>query len=143
MKIDTDISGFRTALETQLRSAFSMKDFPVTDELNNAAVLLRDRVYSQWEWNYGNSPPFTLRKKRWVENCGVIEILIDVGHGAIIRNVTFYGDFFGYGEIRELENFMSGLRLEYNAVITALEKIDISRYIHALTNDVFVSILFD
>ena len=54
---------------------------------------LRERIYSQWEWNYGHSPACSIRKERRVEGCGTLQIHMDVEKGNITR-LAFRGDYF-------------------------------------------------
>jgi lipoate-protein ligase A len=142
MKTDMPIADFWTALKNYFSGAFDLRDFTLTPAQNAEAEELRQKVYSQWSWNYGSSPPFTLRKARRIEGCGKIEILLDVEKEGVIRNIAFYGDFFGNREISELGEKLIGLHLEQNEVKAALEKLDLSEYIYNLTMQDFLDMLF-
>jgi lipoate---protein ligase len=142
MKNDMPITGFWAALKDYFFDAFNMRDFTLTPAHNAEVEELRQKVYSQWSWNYGNSPPYSLRKVRRVEGCGKIEILLDVAKDGIINNVAFYGDFFGNRELSELGEKLIGLHFEHDELKTALEKMDFSDYIYNLTTKDFLELLF-
>jgi lipoate-protein ligase A len=141
MKNDMDIADFWTALKVYMGTALEMRNFALTDVHKAAVTELEEKVYSQWSWNYGNSPPYTLRKVRRFEGCGTIEILLDIGREGKINNIAFYGDFFGNRDPAELAGLLFGRRPEYEELKTALADIDISQYFHALEMSAFLSAL--
>jgi len=143
MKTDMRIADFWAALRDHMNAAFDMRNFILTPEHEYAVEELRKNVYSQWSWNYGTSPPHTLRRARRIEGCGKIEILLDIGTEGKIRNIAFYGDFFGNRDPAEIGDMLTGHRLEYGEIKTALDGMEISRYFHALDNAGFLALLFE
>jgi len=143
MKTDMPITAFWTILQEYMGAAFGMRNFTLTPAHDHAVEELRKNVYAQWSWNYGNSPPHTLRKARRIEGCGKIEILLDVEKEGKIRNIAFYGDFFGNQDPAGLGDILIGRRLEYDEIKIALNGIEISRYFHALDNETFLKLLLD
>jgi lipoate-protein ligase A len=143
MKDDVSIEDFRAALKQYMFSAFDMREYVFSEEENAAVQELRNNVYAQWSWNYGASPACNLRKIRRVEGCGKIEILLDVGTGGIIKNVAFYGDFFGNADPEELEHMLTGRHLEYHELKSLLGDIAVSRYFHNLDMETFLAILLE
>lgn len=80
-------------------------------ELDLAAIeSLKIDKYLTWDWNYGQSPEFNIRKSKKFES-GKVEALINVKSG-IIENVKFYGDFFAKGDITDVEDKLKGQRYE-------------------------------
>jgi len=142
MKTDMPVTDFWAALKNYFREAFDMRDFALTGEHIAEVEKLRENIYSQWSWNYGNSPPYSVHKVRRIEGCGKIEILLDVEKEGIIRNAAFYGDFFGNRELSGLVEALIGLHLEYNEIKTALDRLDISEYIYNLKANDFLELLF-
>jgi len=142
MKTDMPVTDFWTALKNYFFEAFDMSEFTLTAEHIAEVEELRQKIYSQWSWNYGNSPPYSLRKVRRIEGCGKIEILLDVAKDGIIKNIAFYGDFFGNKELSELGEKLIGLHFEHDELIAALEKLDFSEYIYNLTMKDFIELLF-
>jgi lipoate-protein ligase A len=103
---------------------------------------LRKKVYTQWSWNYGASPPYTLHKARRIEGCGKIEVFLDVEREGKIKSIAFYGDFFGNRDPLEFAGKLIGCHLEYSEVKTALAGTDISLYFHALKPEDFFTLIF-
>jgi len=143
MKTDMPITDFWAALKEHMGVAFDMRSLTLTPGDENMVEELRKNVYSRWSWNYGGSPAYTLRRARRVEGCGKIEILLDIGKEGIIRNIAFYGDFFGNREPDELGDMLIGRPLVYDEVKAALAGVDISRYFHALDSETFFKILLE
>jgi lipoate-protein ligase A len=142
MKTDMPVSGFWAALKNYFFEAFDMREFTLAGEHIAEVEKLRESIYSQWSWNYGNSPPYSVHKTRRIEGCGKIEILLDVEKEGIIRNVAFYGDFFGNRELSELGETLVGHHLEYNEIKNALDRLDVSEYIYNLKANDFLDLLF-
>jgi lipoate-protein ligase A len=143
MKADMSTQDFWTAFKDFMIPAFSMKEFALTP-LHHAAVKeLTEKVYAQWSWNYGNSPPYTMRKSRRFEGCGKIDIFLDMEREGIIRNISFYGDFFGNRDPKELTELLAGHHLEYDEISTVLAGTDIAQYFHGLDAEAFLSLLFE
>ena len=143
IKTDMTAREFWIALSERMSAEFDMKELALDSKINAAVEELREKVYTQWSWNYGNSPPFNMRKERRFEGCGKIEILLDVERGGKIKNISFYGDFFGNRDPEELSRLLIGRRMEYGEIKTALAGTDISQYFHALNKDTFFAFLFE
>lgn len=110
-------------------------------EINWSEVeKMADERYRTWEWNYGESPAFSVVKKRRVEGCGTVEIHLDA-KGGIISDLAFYGDYFGNGDPTKLAGMLTGVRLEREAVIAALKGVDTGHWFAGLGNQTFADIL--
>jgi len=143
MNTDMPIAGFWAELKKYMCAAFDMGELALTPEQNAAVDGLRENVYCQWNWNYGNSPPYTLRKERRIEGCGKIEVLLDVEREGIIKNAAFYGDFFALGEPDDLGAMLKGRHLEYDELKTALSNTDISLFFNGLDAETFLALLLE
>ena len=93
---------------------------------------LRCNKYMTWEWNYGHSPAYSACKARKYPG-GVVEAHIDVDKGEI-RNLRFFGDFFGNGEIAELEQTLCGQKLN-EELLDILKTLDINYYMNGIGPD--------
>ena len=142
MKNDVPIAEFWAALKNYICSDLGMLELTLTSEQKAEVEKLASNVYSKWSWNYGSSPPHTMRRLRRIESCGKIEVLIDIGQEGIIKNVTFYGDFFGKRDCAELADMLLGHHLEWEEIKTVLEGIDISLFFYGLDKENFISLLF-
>lgn len=143
MKNDMPVTDFWHALKNFISDDFELKEFLLNKEHENTVEKLKEKVYSRWNWNYGNSPPHTMRKLRRIEGCGKIEILLDIAKEGIITNIVFYGDFFANRDSAELANIIIGHHLEYNEIKNLLNNLDISEYFHALSCENFLALLFE
>ena len=102
---------------------------------------LRDEKYATWEWNFGYSPNYAFsRQERFP--FGNVEIQMDIQGESVIKNIKIFGDFFSRKPVEELEQCLMGVRHEARAVADKLETIDVSDYIHGMTREEFLAILF-
>lgn len=96
--------------------------------------------YRNWEWNYGKSPDFNFsRQKRFP--IGSIEVHLNVSEG-LIDDVKIFGDFFGLGNISDVEQALIGQKYEKAALEQAVEKIDIKKYFGAIEPSDLLSLLY-
>ncbi|MCL2128654.1 MAG: lipoate--protein ligase [Treponema sp.] len=143
MKKDMPVEAFKAALKESLFSSFSMGEYELGVEELNAAKTLEEQVYSKWDWNYGKSPPYNVRKSRRVEGCGTVEVLLYVGDGGMISGTSFYGDFFGSEDPAALAALLTGRRLERGELSSVLQDAGVSRFFHNMETETFLSLLID
>ena len=62
---------------------------------------ISEERYQKWDWNYGKSPKFNLQASHRFP-VGSIDIRLEVNKGNI-ENCKIYGDFFGVGDVAEIE----------------------------------------
>ena len=101
--------------------------------------LCRER-YSQWEWNWGQSPASTLRREKRFEGCGTVQALLTLERGRI-EECRFYGDFFGEGPSQELLSALKHCAAEPSALSRALENVDVGRCFMGLERAGLVDLL--
>lgn len=87
---------------------------------------LADEKYATWEWNYGASPKYNIRKERKFESM-MLTIFLQVEHGKI-QQIKFYGDFFGNGCIEDIEKRLADVKCEEESVRNALKDLKIDDY---------------
>lgn len=101
---------------------------------------IADKYYRNWDWNYGKSPEFTLeRRQRFA--IGSIEVKMQVETGKI-QTVKIYGDFFGLGEISDVEEKLTGIKYERKAIEEAVKEIDLNHYFGNIEPADFVGLLY-
>ena len=115
------------------------RNFEISDKDMSAVEKLSEK-YASWEWNYGRSPQYTVKKERRVENCGKIEIVMNVDKG-IVEDMCFYGDFFGLKDCADLAVFFVGRAAREDIYQEVLKGINVGDYFNNLTNEQFLEIL--
>lgn len=82
--------------------------------------------YANWDWNFGKSPKFDVESKRRFP-IGTIDVRLNVAKGTITE-AKIYGDFFGVGDIQDVEQALVGTRFERGAIREQLSQLDIKHY---------------
>lgn len=105
----------------------------------NIYQLSKER-YQQWAWNYGKSPRFNIQKQHRFPSGG-IDIRLEVNRG-IIEEATIFGDFFGVGDVAEIEALLVGTRYDRSAILEKLADTDISKYFGGVSKEEFVQLIY-
>lgn len=82
--------------------------------------------YANWDWNFGKSPKFDVESKRRFP-IGTIDVRLNVNKGTITE-AKIYGDFFGVGDIHDVEQALVGTRFERAAIREQLSHLDVKHY---------------
>ena len=138
---DMTIEQFRQAL---LREIFATapKEIPMyqmSSEDWEAVHQLANERYRSWEWNYGRSPKFNVEHSHKFAS-GIVHVRLFVEKGSI-QACKIYGDFFGIGEIADVENVLIGVKHEPAALRDVLANLDVERYLGGVTKEDLVSLL--
>jgi lipoate---protein ligase len=141
LKEKMTIEEFRSVL---LESIFGKdKDIPeyvlTEEDWANIHKLSRER-YQNWEWNYGKSPKFNLQHSHRFP-AGQIDVRLEVQKG-IIENCKIYGDFFGAGDVAEIEEKLIGKRYEKSEIEKALQDVDIKHYFGNIEKEEFIHLIY-
>lgn len=142
-KQDMTTEEFRQAILLQIFGVDSV-DQVKTHELNEedwkAINQISDEYYRNWDWNYGRSPEFNLeRRQRFA--IGSIEVRLNVAEGEI-KEAKIFGDFFGLGEIKDVEDQLVGTKYEKAALEEAVDQIDVTHYFGNITKEEFLSLIY-
>lgn len=90
-----------------------------------------DEQFSTWDWNYGKAPEYTVeRSVRYP--AGKITSYVQA-ENSIITGLKIYGDFFGIGDVSDIEQLLIGTRYEYADVLEKLQSIDTTHYFSRMT----------
>jgi lipoate---protein ligase len=135
------IEEFRLVL---LKNIFSdvteIPEYVLTEEdWTNIHELSKER-YQNWDWNYGKSPKFNLQHSHRFP-IGQIDVRLEVNKGTI-ENCKIYGDFFGVGDVGEIEALLIGQKYEKNTLESALQQINIQHYFGNITNEDFINLIY-
>lgn len=134
---------FRQAILLRIFGVESVEDvkvYDLTDADWEKINEISDTYYRNWDWNYGRSPEFDLvRRQRFA--IGSVEAKMNVA-GGVINEIRLFGDFFGLGEIADVEKILQGTRYEKAAIAQAVAKIDIKKYFGNIEEADLVNLLY-
>ncbi len=101
---------------------------------------LMEKRYKRWEWNYGESPDFSIEKAGRYEG-GKVEFHFNVKEGRI-DDVKIFGDFLGARDISSLEDKVRGLKYDENAFRDALKEEPLEEYFFNITLEDIIDCVF-
>lgn len=138
LKEDITIEDFKELLLNHMfQGDKEIAEYKLTKEdYANIEKLMEER-YSTWEWNFGESPEFNIDKSKRF-SAGKVETKIDVEDG-IIKFIKFYGDFFGGGEISNIEDKFIGIKYKEDEIKKVLDTIDIGYYFSGISKDEIIN----
>lgn len=96
--------------------------------------------YANWDWNYGKSPKFNMQHSHRFP-VGGIDVRLQVNKG-VIEDVNIFGDFFGVGEVAEIEKRLKGVQYDRQSIGEALTSIDITTYLGGITKEEFLQLIY-
>ena len=134
------LAQFKELLVKYIMKADAVTPYKFSEEQLAAIRKIKEERYDKWEWNYGRSPAYSVKKSRRFDNCGKIDVHMNTKNG-VITETEFFGDFFGLVETAELSELLAGARLERGALTELLSDVDIERYFHGLTKEDFINLL--
>jgi len=141
LKEDMDIKQFK---KTLLRYIFEgeeeIPECKLTEKDWERVKEIAETRYRNWDWVYGKSPKFNVRHKHRFPS-GTVDLRLKVTKG-MIEEAKVFGDFFGVGDIEEVEKRLVGLRYDRDTVEEALNAIDVGQYFGKITKDDLLSMMF-
>ena len=111
----------------------------LTDEEETMVEELMTKKYQTWEWNYGNSPNYSMNKKIRTKG-GTVQVIADIQKG-VIRDLRFYGDFFSKKNPDELIGKLIGIAHTETALKEVLCNIDVQEYLNGVTNEELLGLI--
>ncbi|MCY7753866.1 lipoate--protein ligase LplJ [Bacillus haynesii] len=96
--------------------------------------------YQNWDWNYGKSPKFNLQHSKRFQ-AGSVDIRLEVQKG-VIRECKIFGDFFGVGDVNDIEEKLTGVQYERKAIEEALQDVDIKHYFGNIQKEEFLELVY-
>jgi lipoate---protein ligase len=136
-----DIQQFRSHL---LRNIFfeynDIPEYVLTEEDWSKIHELSKERYQNWDWNYGKSPKFNSQHSHRFP-VGSIDVRLEVNKGAI-ESCKIFGDFFGVGDVSEIENLLIGQKYEKATIEQALQEVNIPHYFGNITKEAFINLIY-
>lgn len=117
-----------------------VKEYKLTDEDWENIFAFRDKYTGNDDWNFGKDPDYELIREARMP-AGQIEFQFDISKGKI-RDITIYGDFFGMGEISDVEDLLRGSDYTEEGLRETFSKVDINKYFGNITVDELVDLIY-
>jgi lipoate-protein ligase A len=102
---------------------------------------ISEERYHSWDWNYGKSPAFAINRETRYGG-GTIEAWLDVSKGGAIKQIRFFGDFFGQRDVVELEKQLLGVHYDPATLNKALEEVNVNDYFVNLSHPELINLLY-
>lgn len=118
----------------------NIKEYKLTDEDWQAVQSISNERYQNWDWNYGKSPAFNIQRSHRFP-VGLIDFRLNVKKG-LIEHAHIYGDFFGAGDVHEVETALKGVKHEKEAIRKALQPLEMKHYFGQVTLDEMVKLIY-
>lgn len=134
------IEEFRSALLKFIFQGQAITEYVLTEEDWEKIHQLSKERYQNWEWNYGKSPKFNLQHSHRFP-VGHIDVRLDVDKG-VIENCKIYGDFFGVGDVSDIENKLKHVRYEKSELEAVLKDVDITYYFGNVSKEEFIDLIY-
>ena len=141
LKEPMSVTEFRAAiLHSLFEGQDNVKHWELTDEDWDNIHALSKKRYGNWDWNYGKSPKFNVKHSHRFP-VGGIDVRLQVEAG-LIKEVTIYGDFFGVGDVAEIEGAITGVKYERASLDEAISGFDIPTYLGGITKEEFLKLIY-
>lgn len=137
---DMSIESFKNSLRSYMLTNNEGKVYHLTENDLDIIEDIQSKRYQSWDWTYGSSPTYCVKRKRRLEQCGILELFLNVEAGKI-KDVQCYGDFFGEGMLPEVVQRIEGARLNEEELMSRLRGFDLDYYFHNIKTEDFVELL--
>lgn len=121
-------------------SVEDVKTYELTEEDWVKINEISDKYYRNWDWNYGKSPAFDIERRHRFP-IGSIEVRLNVAEGKI-TDAKIFGDFFGLGDIADVEQALIGNRYAKEDLAQVIANIDVKKYFGNITPEDFLSLIY-
>ncbi|WP_108670126.1 lipoate--protein ligase [Peribacillus acanthi] len=135
------IEQFRSLLlESIFDGKENVSEYVLTDADWEKIHRLSKERYQNWDWNYGKSPKSNIQQTHRFP-VGQIDIRLEVNKG-IIESCKIYGDFFGVGDVSDVEARLAGTRYDKSALEETLGDIDAKHYFGNITKEELINLIY-
>lgn len=143
LKEEITIEQFKELLLKSIFNTNHLSEIPqyhLTEEDWKIINQISEERYKNWDWNYGKSPKFNLQHSHRFP-VGSIDVRLDVNKG-VIDNCKIFGDFFGVGDVSDIENRLKDVKYEKSEIEKALADINIKHYFGNITMEEFIELIY-
>ncbi len=137
---DMTIDGFkRTLLQFIFEGESEIAEYRLTERDWQEIYAIADKRYKNCHWNYGKSPSFNV-KHRHRFSAGTVDVRLYVVGGKI-ETAKIYGDFFGVGDVKDIEDKLIGVRYTTDDIRAALDGVDFHDYFGDIPGDELLALI--
>jgi lipoate-protein ligase A len=134
---NADAVSFADKIAVFAAAEFGSNVEDLTKAQKEGISALADAKYRKWEWNWGESPSFSVTKSRRYP-FGTVDVGFTASHGTLDA-VGVTGDFFSVEDVNVLCERLVGSRLERDALMPLL--LDVGRFIEGALPEDIVSLI--
>lgn len=116
------------------------KVYHLTEEDLEKINQLKKEKYDTWEWNYGESPEYTVVKEKRYQG-GKVSFQLNIIDG-IIKGIRIFGDFFGKLDVKDIEDGLKNKLFKEDVIKEVLSKYALEDYFFNITLDDLIDCLF-
>ena len=128
------VEDFRDLLLDYMKQEYpDMTEYVLTEEDLVAIQELKEHKFATWDWNYGKSPDYNVRRATKFTS-GKVEIFANVVESKI-QDIKIYGDFFGIEDVAAVEDALRGVRYEREDVLETLQSLNLARYFAGISTE--------
>jgi lipoate-protein ligase A len=142
LPMDMTVMEFWTFLRKSIVGKKNMSAYTMTEQDWDAVAAIRCRRYATWEWNYGRSPDYSIRKRRRLPGFGDIRISMQVEDGKISAFATD-GDYFGNRPCADIAAVLLHTRMDKNALFEVLSEVPLEEFYEGLPRDEFIRLILE
>lgn len=128
------IQDFRDLLLEDMKQEYpEMTEYVLSKKDLAAIQTLKEQKFATWDWNYGKSPDYNVRRITRFTG-GQVEIFANVVSSKI-QAIKIYGDFFGIEDVAAVEKALIGVPYDRTYVLQALQTLHLDRYFAGISTE--------
>jgi lipoate-protein ligase A len=140
LKTSMDVEEFKNLLKHSMVSDKNIHPFHLGGKDMKHIQKLEKTRYTTWEWNYGISPDYRIRKERRLPGIGTIVIYLEIENGKI-KKYDSRGDYFGSADSNDISRVLEGVALNKTELDHALSGLNIDCYYNNATKEDLIDLL--
>lgn len=117
-----------------------VKEYVLTDDDWIQIEAFAKKYTYNHDWNYGESPEFESTRGDRL-SCGTVEVRLTVKSGKISA-IKIYGDFFGKGDISDVEEVLIGCQYDNPSLTAALNTLDLNKYFGDVASEDLIALIY-
>ncbi len=137
---DMTIHDLKAAILREIFGGGSIPELELDDEAWQRIDKISASRYALWNWNYGRSPQFNVRKSARLP-AGKVDARIEVEEGRI-QSIRVFGDFSGRQDVAGLETHLMGVPYDRERLTAALADVDLDAYFGRMDASTFIDLLY-